>query len=397
MKTMKNNSLLILTNNFPDEYDQYTGEIFVKEQVKSLKVYFKNIYVISPVAYGMEHLRKTSYKNYKFDNVFVYFPKYFNIPLFYLFFRNCWSYLESRAIYKLINKMNLEFNLIHAHFTWPSGVNATILKNKQKVPSIITEHISSGQLKDTISKRDPLYKNTFLNTDAIIRVNNGDIPLFSKIGVPSNKVFFIPNGYDSDKFSELNINSCRTKLKLPTNIKIIINVGNLYHEVKGHKYLIEAMNEVIKYRKDVLCIIIGSGKLYPEIKKQIESLGLNDYVKLAGGKPHYEIPIWMNACDVFVLPSLNEGNPTVMFECLGCGKPFVGTKVGGIPEIIVSDDFGLLCDPAEPNELAKNILLALDKNWDSDLIKKYSAQFSWDNISKQISQLYYQVLVNNLH
>lgn len=394
---MKNNSLLILTNNFPDEYDQYTGEIFVKEQVKSLKVYFKNIYVISPVAYGMEHLRKTNYKNYKFDNVFVYFPKYFNFPLFYLFFRNCWCYLESRAIYKLINKMNLEFNLIHAHFTWPSGVNATILKNKQKIPSIITEHISSGQLENTIYKKDLLYKKTFLNTNAIIRVNNVDIPLFSEIEVPSNKVFFIPNGYDSDKFLDLNINNCRTKLELPTNIKIILNVGNLYHEVKGHKYLIEAMNEVIKYRKDVLCIIIGSGKLYSEVKKQIESLGLNDYVKLAGGKPHYEIPVWMNACDVFVLPSLNEGNPTVMFECLGCGKPFVGTKVGGVPEIIASDDYGLLCDPAEPKELAKNILLALDKNWDSDLIKKYSAQFSWNNISKQIFQLYSQVLANNLH
>ena len=63
-----------------------------------------------------------------------------------------------------------------------------------------------------------------------------------------------------------------------------------------------------------------------------------DHVEFVGGKPHAEIPIWMNACDVFVLSSLSEGNPTVMFECVGCGKPFIGTKVGGIPEIIISDD-----------------------------------------------------------
>lgn len=394
---MKNKNLLILTNNFPDKSDKYTQEIFVKEQVKLLKDYFKNVYVISPVAYGVDYLRKTTYENYQFDNVYVFFPKYFNFPLFYFYFRNCWSYLGGRETFKLINKMNLNFDLIHAHFTWPSGVIATRLKKRLKTPLVITEHISSGKLKTTIFKKDSLYIKTFSESNAIIRVNNKDISLFREIDIPLNKVFSVPNGYDSNKFSVLNMEDCRIKLELPTDKKIILNVGNLYGEVKGHKYLIEAMNEVIKHRKDVLCIIVGSGILHHKLKNQIESLGLNDYVKLAGGKPHYEIPIWMNACDMFVLPSLNEGNPTVMFECLGCGKPFVGTKVGGIPEIIVSDDYGLLCDSAKPKELAENILLALDKNWNSDLITKYSAQFSWDKISEQILQIYSQVMAKNLH
>ncbi|BBL66263.1 Glycosyl transferase, group 1 [Methanosarcina mazei TMA] len=392
MINMKNKNLLILTNNFPDKYDKYTQEIFVKEQVKLLKDYFKNVYVISPVAYGVDYLRKTTYENYKFDNVYVFFPKYFNFPLFYFYFRNCWSYLGDRETFKLINKMNLNFDLIHAHFTWPSGVIATRLKKKLKTPLVITEHISSGKLKATIFKKDSLYIKTFSESNAIIRVNNKDISLFHKIDIPSNKVFSVPNGYDSNKFSVLNMEDCRIKLELPTDKKIILNVGNLYGEVKGHKYLIEAMNEVIKHRKDVLCIIVGSGILHHKLKNQIESLGLSDYIKLAGGKPYYEIPIWMNACDVFVLPSLNEGNPTVMFECLGCGKPFVGTKVGGIPEIIVSNDYGLLCDPAKPKELAENILLALDKNWNKKKILNYAEQYRWENIAEQIQQIYCHVL-----
>ena len=76
----------------------------------------------------------------------------------------------------------------------------------------------------------------------------------------------------------------------------------------------------------------------------------------------------MNACDLFVLPSLNEGNPTVMFEALGCGKPFVGTKVGGVPEVIASDDYGLLVEPADPEDLAEKILVALDREWDREAI-----------------------------
>ena len=107
-------------------------------------------------------------------------------------------------------------------------------------------------------------------------------------------------------------------------------------------------------------------------------------MKYLNYKPHNEIPIWMNACDVFVLPSLNEGNPTVLVECLGCGRPFVGTRVGGVPEIITSDDFGLLCEPANPNDLANRIIVALDKEWDNNKIREYSEQFIWDNIAEQI-------------
>jgi len=391
---MKNKNLLILTNNFPDKYDKYPGEIFVKEQVKLLEDYFKNIYVISPVAYGMEYLRKTSYKNYNFDNVYVFFPKYLNFPLFYSYSRNWWSYLESRAIYKLIKKMNIKFDLIHAHFTWPSGVNAARLKNKLKIPLIITEHISPRKLKRFINKKDPLYIKTFSDSNAIIRVNCSDIPLFNKMEVPSHKVFFVPNGFDSNKFSILNVDSCRTKLELPTNKKIILNVGNLYHEVKGHKYLIEAMSEVIKYRKDVLCIIVGRGRLYSELKKQIESLELSNYVKLAGGKPYYEIPIWMNACDVFVLPSLSESFGVVQIEAMACGKPVVATRNGGSEEIIVSNDYGLICDPARPRELAENILLSLDKNWDSKKIISYVSQFSLSVVNNRILEIYDSVLSN---
>jgi len=78
--------------------------------------------------------------------------------------------------------------------------------------------------------------------------------------------------------------------------------------------------------------------------------------------------LWINAADIFVLPSLGEGNPTIMFECLGCGKPFVGTTVGGVPEVITSDDYGLLVEPADPKDLARKILMALGREWDREAI-----------------------------
>src|SRR5512139_2929036 len=111
-------NLLIISNNFPDRDGTFVGGNFVKEQVKYLKEYFENIYVVSPVAVGMELLRKTHHKNYTFDNVHVYFPKYLNCPLFFNYGRDICIYFEEKAIRKLIEDEGLRFDLIHAHFTW---------------------------------------------------------------------------------------------------------------------------------------------------------------------------------------------------------------------------------------------------------------------------------------
>jgi glycosyltransferase involved in cell wall biosynthesis len=387
---MKFQNLLIISNNFPNKDGTFVGGNFVKEQVKYLKKYFENIYVVSPVAFGMDLLRKTHHENYIFDNVHVFFPKYLNCPLFFKYGQDIWIYLEEKAITKLIKDEGLRFDLIHAHFTWRAGAVAVKLKETCNVPVVITEH-TSQTFTNAIEKKKSQFIRSWKLCDAIIRVRKGDIPLFKNVGVPLEKVDYIPNGYSPRSFLDLNSRDCRKQLGLPLEAKVILNVGNLYNEVKGHKYLIEAMDKVIEQRKDVMCFILGGGKLENQLKKQISSLGLEEYIKLVGSKPYHEIPIWMNACDVFVLPSLNEGNPTVMFECLGCGKPFIGTRVGGIPEIITSENYGLLCDPAKSVDLADNILLALTKEWDKGKIKEYAEQFTWENIAQKILKVYSEI------
>ena len=57
-------------------------------------------------------------------------------------------------------------------------------------------------------------------------------------------------------------------------------------------------------------------------------------------------------------------------------------------EIITSEDYGLLCEPANPDDLAEKILIALEKEWDREKIRKYSEQFTWDNIAKKVVEVY---------
>lgn len=204
----------------------------------------------------------------------------------------------------------------------------------------------------------------------------------------SNKVSVIFNGFDESKFKIIDKHSCRKILGLPNDSSILLTIGNLF-AVKGHKYLIEAIYRLVHvYGRDIFCIIVGSGPLDNKIKEQINKLNLEPNVFLVGNIDHDKIPIWLNSCDIFVLSSLIEGNPTVMFECLGCGKPFIGTDVGGIPEIIISDEYGLLCEPKNPTKLAENILKSLEKNWNWYNILEYSKQFRWNNIAKKIEIAY---------
>jgi len=266
------------------------------------------------------------------------------------------------------------------------------LKKRLQVPVVITEH-TSMTINKFLEKRDPIALEIWRNADAIIRVNKLDINRICDIaGIPASSVHYIPNGYSKDKFYPMNVLDCRKRLGLPSNQKIILNVANLYSRVKGHQELIEAFAEIAKKESNMICVVVGDGKLKGSLLSKVKDLHLENRMFFVGKKPHHEIPIWMNACDVFVLPSLIEGNPTVMFECLGCGKPFVGTRVGGVPGVITSDNYGLLCNPGDSRDLADKLAIAFEKKWDREKIIEYSNQFTWENISRQIMDVYKIVL-----
>ena len=345
-------NLLIISNTFPNRDDTYFGHIFVKEQLRYIKDYFDSVFVVSPVPYGMEYVRHAAQEDYQYDNVRVSFPRYFNLPILYWYGRHIWTFLAARAILSLLKEEGACVDLIHAHMTWPSGAVAVELKEQLDVPVVITEH-TSGTFRTAAETHDPYWTKILNASDAIIRVRKGDVDLFKSFNVAEDKIHVIANGFDADHFFPMSVSESRAQLGLPEDKKILLYVGALYDPVKGHRFFIDAIGQIVRQRQDILGVVVGSGRLEGSLKDQIKQQKLEQYVHLAGGKPHSEIPLWMNASDLFVLPSLNEGNPTVMFEALGCGKPFVGSKVGGVPEVITSEEYGLLVEPGNSTDSPK--------------------------------------------
>ncbi len=375
---------------------------FQKESINSLCKYCNECSVLvrsNPIAEISKYITIPYLNPFKLDykidltntpsNVSVY-----STPILYAPLDSQYKRLgkkHSNAVEKVIRNNNIKFDLIHSHFTWSSGYAGAKLKEKYNVPFVVTAHgydIYILPFKDDEWKERIEY--VLNSADHIITVSKSNLACIRKLNV-NTPVTVLPNGYRDEIFHQRDLKTCRDTLNLPHDKKIILAVGNLM-EIKGHKYLIEAMNEVVKHRNDVQCYIVGCGRLENKLKKQIVAASLQDHVRLVGCKPHDDIPIWMNACDVFVLPSLSESFGVVQIEAMACGKPVVATYNGGSEEIVISEAYGLLSEPVDSEKLADNILSALDKSWDIDEIKEYAKRFMWKNIATEILEVYSSVV-----
>ncbi|TAJ44251.1 glycosyltransferase [Methanofollis fontis] len=390
---MDGKNLLVLTSAFPDSENRSTGGIFVKEQIQEIKKYFDNIYVISRNSIFSKYFDQNNFSNYSFENVNVYYMDSYNFPIPYLphILRGFWLNIESKQLLKVIRSKKIHFDLIHAHYTWYCGSIAVRLKNKFHVPVVITEH-TSNSMNQAIKNNDAVWIKTWEDADHIIRVKSSDIAQIEGVGIPKHKISYIPNGYTQYKFYPRDLKNCRKLLGLPLDKKILLYVGNFYDPVKGHVHLVNATKELLRVRKDFIVIFIGTGKLKKDIEDYVTHTNLSSYIMMPSGRPHDEIGLWMNACDLFVLPSLSESFGIVQIEALACGKPIVATKNGGSEEILIADEYGFLVEPANPRDLADKILKALDKQWDQEIILHYAEQFTWEKIAKEIMDVYSKIL-----
>jgi len=375
---------------------------FVKDSIEACSEHFSNVYTLfryNPISQIYNYLPVSGLEkyglSYKLD--LTYLPdnyKVFPTPVTYLPIESQYKKLGNKHLNsarKVIKKNKLGFSIIHSHFTWSAGYVGARLKEEYNVPFVLTAHgydIYSLPFKDSEWREKIEY---VLNTaDHVITVSQSNLACIEKLDV-STPVTVIPNGFRSDLFYPRDISECRKALNLPQDKKIILTVGGLV-PIKDQARLVEAIRKIISDRKDILCVIVGAGKLRPALERQIRSLGLEGYVRLAGGKPHDEIPLWMNACDLFVLPSLRESFGVVQIEAMACGKPVVATRNGGSEEIVISEEYGLLVEPADSEDLAEKILVALDREWDSEAILAYAERYTWEKIAKEITTIYLGVL-----
>ena len=221
---------------------------FQKDQIESLSSYLDFVYVLvryNPIAEISSYIPIPALDPFKLDSKIDITNKPSNIkvystPILYAPFDSHYKKLGEKHfkhVEKAIKKNNINFNLIHSHFTWSAGYVGAKLKEKYNVPFVVTAH---GYDIYDLPSRDEEWREKIeyvLNAaDYVITVSNSNFECIKKLNVRT-PVKVIPNGFSSDLFYPKDSNECRKTLSLPLDKEIILTVGNLIG-IKGHKYLI---------------------------------------------------------------------------------------------------------------------------------------------------------------
>jgi len=335
------------------------------------------------------------------------------VSLFYLLPDGRNLSLGDRAAKKIktaVKAEEIEFDVIHAHSTWISGYVGVRLSKAFNTPVVITTHNIGYSPFDierirTESRRVPMvitpdgiyynmnkqiqekFKGTLQEASGLISVTRRSLQVLKTF---NKNVFYIPNGFDKKKIQPIKKEVARDILKLPKDKKILFSLATLVRK-KGFQYLIPAIKHVLEERDDILLFIGGDGPMRDTLQKLIKKLNLDEYVKLIGYVTT-EKNYWLNSADLFVFPALLEAFGIPVLEALAVGTPAVATINGGSEEIITSEEYGLLAKPADPKDLAEKILMALERDWNREKIRKYAEQFTWDNITMQTLGVYEKIL-----
>ena len=149
----------------------------------------------------------------------------------------------------------------------------------------------------------------------------------------------------------------RALLHLPPG-PMLLSVSRL-HQTEFYKridLILEAMPAVLKQAPDTFLVVVGEGSDRARLQRLAAQLRIDDRVKFTGRVSERELPLYYQACDMFVLPSLKEGFGIVFLEAMQYGKPCIGARAAAVPEVIVDGETGLLAAPGDPRSLELAIM-----------------------------------------
>lgn len=290
-----------------------------------------------------------------------------------------------------------DFDLVHAH-DWMTVPGATGLKKTLGLPMVFTVH-STQQGRDGLESE---YQSTIhdlewygtYEADEIITVGRE----FSEevkhtFQVPENKINYIPNGVNLEKFDGHSGNFHHGNYALDYE-KIVLFVGRMYPQ-KGPGHLIEAMPQILNRNPEAKFVMCGSGAT--EHYKEIAKKQVGEKAHFPGYVPEEELISLLKNASMTVAPSVYEPFGIVPLEAAACNTATVGSYTGGMKDTIVHEYTGLHTYPADSNSIADQVARALNDpgwtNWMGDKARKrVEDNFRWEQIAAWTTGIYQQAL-----
>jgi len=306
----------------------------------------------------------------------------------------------------------LEADVFEAHAVSGYGLPQKLKKLGVKTPFIHTVHgvladeyeqAKKGNLtlRQKVANRFMHYlagleAKTAKNADLIVTISNYSLQKIQQhYGIDKGKVRIVPNGVDVEKFKPSDAAAAKRQFGLGSE-PCVLFVGSLIPR-KGLPLLVEAAKKVVKEKADVKFVIAGEGPLKEQLTDVLKRANLLGNFLFFGRIKEQVLPTLYNCADVFVLPSIQEGQGIVLLEAQACGKPAVAFNIGGVNEAVCNRETGLLFDVGNVDGLADGLLELLS---DEPLRLKMGAEgrkfvsqnFTWRLCAQRMLSVYREVL-----
>ncbi len=250
------------------------------------------------------------------------------------------------------------------HVQWPSAVSALLVRRVTGLRHIFVAAHGRELLLDPLpspvsSVYRGLRRRILVGADHLFPVSRYTGSLLEASGVPAERITVVSNGTDTTQFAPADATIARRDLGTESR-RVILTVSRLVPR-KGIDTVLRALPRVAEEFPETIYLIGGTGTDRERLERLAADLGISTFVRFLGRLSDEELPLYYNACDLFVMPSRSdapnvEGFGIVFLEANACGKPVIGADTGGIPDAIRDGETGLLVPPDDPRALFNAIL-----------------------------------------
>jgi glycosyltransferase involved in cell wall biosynthesis len=288
-----------------------------------------------------------------------------------------------------------KFDVVHAHDLW-SNMIAVVAGKLAGVPVIITSQRDLSHDTWYKSRRKRWLRRAQRASSAVL-VNASMIRegLVREEGFDPRQIRVVCNGVDLDSFRAVPNARARTFPGLE-RARLVVLVGNMHTDVKGHPTLIAAAPGIGSRCPQARFVLVGDGEMRREFEQAAESAGVASHFLFCGRRN--DVAEILASCDVAVLPSAAEGMPNAVLEYMSAGLPVVASAVGGNLEVIEDAVTGLLVPPGDAVALGNAVARVLEDDLLAQRLARNGRElveqkFSFGRLTREVGELYEELLL----
>lgn len=249
---------------------------------------------------------------------------------------------------------DLRPDVIHAHD--PMAVSLVAMAQQMAGASTPKPLVVASRRVDFHLKRHAFSKWKYRHVNVFIAASRPIAAILADDGIERDRIEVVHDGVDIDAIDRQPALDVHGEFWLPHGAPVVANVAALAPH-KGQKHLVAAATTIVRQLPDARVLIVGEGELREPLQHQISSLGLDRHVTLTGFRQ--DVVGLLKSVDVFVMSSVTEGLGSVILEAMACRRPVVGTRAGGIPDVVEHGVTGLLVPVRDEHALADAVLALL--------------------------------------